>query len=363
MEQKTNLKPLISQPRSYVSESDILEWRTIEGDSKYALVGSSKYMPRLTRAALRAFKYGVVKYHPVDETLLKHITRPILNRLASLPIFCHPIAKIRPLNGEILGLKRQFFTNEAELIGHMNSSWVEQSLLPEKLLIYFPGGGYVAGSSSTHRRLTTTLTKHLNMNIGILVANYRHAPRADYQGALMDAMSVYDHVIRVWGFDPKNIILAGDSAGANLTFCLLQDLMRSEKPLPSAMVGLSGFYDAIEVLERSEKCAFICPHKTKQILHHVFQLHHSYYAEHYNPTQVLNHLAEYKKDFSFYLQSGSHETFISESIYLKKVAHQLGLHITLDCFDRMGHIFQILPTEESSRALQAVGNYLNERLG
>ncbi len=360
MDHPTNLNLIKGLQRSYVADDHIIEWRAIDGETEYALIRSSKIKAQLISGALRTFKYGVIKYHPLDEALLGNITRPVLNRVASLSFFTHSAASIRPLNGEFVRLVRDRFSNEAELIGRSEAVWVEQAKLPEKLLIYFPGGGYVAGSPATHRRMTTGLVDKLDANVGILVVNYRHAPEASYQDALADAMSVYDHVLKVWGYDPENVILAGDSAGANLAFCLIQDLMVAGKPLPNAMVGISGFYDVIKVLERKAKCAFVCPNKVKEIFHHVFQMHSKQYVDHYNPVRVFERLSASKKAFRFYLQSGTRDTFLTESIYLKQLASQFSIGATLDCFDQMGHVFQMFPTKESCRALQAVAHYIND---
>ncbi|EST10130.1 Alpha/beta hydrolase fold-3 [Kalmanozyma brasiliensis GHG001] len=72
-------------------------------------------------------------------------------------------------------------------------------------------------------------------------------PRAgSYPAALLDALSGYLYLVRDLGFDPENIIVAGDSAGGNLGLALcryLRDEGKDIAPQPGALLLMSPWVD------------------------------------------------------------------------------------------------------------------------
>ncbi len=90
-----------------------------------------------------------------------------------------------------------------------------QSSLP--LVVYFHGGGWSFGSIETHDNVCRTLCA----GAACIVASvdYRLAPEHKFPMAVEDAIAAslwaYDNA-SVLGADPARIVLAGDSAGANL---------------------------------------------------------------------------------------------------------------------------------------------------
>ena len=65
-----------------------------------------------------------------------------------------------------------------------------------------------------------------------------------FPAALIDAVTGYDYLVSEVGFEPKNIIILGDSAGGHLALCLLRYLVEtSVLPVPGAFVGHSPLCD------------------------------------------------------------------------------------------------------------------------
>lgn len=58
---------------------------------------------------------------------------------------------------------------------------------PDRTILYFHGGGYVAGSCRTHRRVTAALARHGTARIVAL--DYRLAPEHPHPAALDDAVA------------------------------------------------------------------------------------------------------------------------------------------------------------------------------
>lgn len=85
------------------------------------------------------------------------------------------------------------------------------------VVIYIHGGGFAVGSKDTHRIAGRQFARR---GCVTFMLNYRLAPKYPYPSSLEDVCKgvawVYDHVHH-YGGDPNNIIIAGESAGGNLT--------------------------------------------------------------------------------------------------------------------------------------------------
>lgn len=123
---------------------------------------------------------------------------------------------------------------------------------PFPVLLYLHGGGFSIGSKRTHRALATFLARQ-----GFVVVNvdYRLAPTHPFPAALEDACSAYlwsvENISRFAG-DPSRLVVAGESAGANLALSLaLACTTRRPEPwaravfdrgvVPRVLLPLSGY--------------------------------------------------------------------------------------------------------------------------
>jgi len=106
----------------------------------------------------------------------------------------------------------------------------------DRVMLYFHGGGWVIGSVYGYRPLTVALGKVTKMRV--LSVDYRLAPEHPYPAALQDCTKAYQWLLRQ-GFKPSNIIIAGDSAGGNLTLTTILNLRDKGIPLPRGAVCFS----------------------------------------------------------------------------------------------------------------------------
>ncbi len=107
-------------------------------------------------------------------------------------------------------------------------------------LLYFHGGGYVAGSPATHRQWVSRLSWAIGCRA--YVPAYRLAPQHPFPAALDDAFAVYLALLDR-GVPPGEIVLAGDSAGGGLSLALLLRLRDEARPLPAGAVLFSPYTD------------------------------------------------------------------------------------------------------------------------
>lgn len=84
-------------------------------------------------------------------------------------------------------------------------------------VVYFHGGGWVAGDLETHDRACRQMT--LDLNAVVISVDYRRPPEAPFPAAYEDAVAATQWAftqVASLGGDVKRIGVAGDSAGGNL---------------------------------------------------------------------------------------------------------------------------------------------------
>jgi acetyl esterase len=113
------------------------------------------------------------------------------------------------------------------------------------LVVYLHGGGWTFGSVDTHDRLMRLLA--LAADAAVIGVDYRLTPEHPYPAPLDDCLAAIRWLraradeIEV---DARRIVLAGDSAGANLALASLLALRDAREPLPEGAALLYGCYAA-----------------------------------------------------------------------------------------------------------------------
>lgn len=79
----------------------------------------------------------------------------------------------------------------------------------------------------------------------IICPEYRLAPEHPFPAGLNDILSVYKAMIKSeeGGYNPKNIVFVGDSAGGGAVAAAAIQLQREEEPLPAALGMFSPWVD------------------------------------------------------------------------------------------------------------------------
>ena len=113
----------------------------------------------------------------------------------------------------------------------------------ERVLLYFHGGGMVLMSPKSHRLLSSEIARVSKMRV--LSVDYRLAPEHPHPAPLEDCVKAYSWLLSK-GYKPKNIVIAGDSAGGNLTLTTLIKLRDENISLPRGAVALSPVTDYTE---------------------------------------------------------------------------------------------------------------------
>lgn len=120
------------------------------------------------------------------------------------------------------------------------TSETERSSISEGAIYYVHGSGYAVCSPKTHRRLTSWLSSLTGLPVFCI--DYRLAPKHRFPTAADDVRAGWDWLVDTCGVPPKQIVIAGDSAGGHLSVdLLLQPGVAADHP--AAQVLFSPLYD------------------------------------------------------------------------------------------------------------------------
>lgn len=111
-------------------------------------------------------------------------------------------------------------------------------------LMYIHGGAFFAGSPKSHRVITSKLSEITNSSV--LAIDYRLMPEYSRRNCVEDCSTAYDWLLDHGSQGPgkaANMLVAGDSAGGNLTLVLLALLRDRGGRAPNAAVCLSPVTD------------------------------------------------------------------------------------------------------------------------
>ena len=89
------------------------------------------------------------------------------------------------------------------------------------VVLYMHGGAFLTCGVNSHGRLVTALSRFADSPV--LVVNYRMIPKHSIGQAIDDCYDAYKW-LRLKGYEPEQIVLAGDSAGGYLSLALAEKL-------------------------------------------------------------------------------------------------------------------------------------------
>jgi acetyl esterase/lipase len=104
-----------------------------------------------------------------------------------------------------------------------------------RMVLYFHGGAFLTCGANSHGRVVEAISKFADSPV--LIVNYRLLPKHSVGMAVHDCYDAY-RWLRRRGYEPDQIVLAGDSAGGYLALALAQRL-QAEGEEPAALVAIS----------------------------------------------------------------------------------------------------------------------------
>ena len=125
--------------------------------------------------------------------------------------------------------------------GGVPSEWVlAEGADPYLRLMFIHGGAWIAGTLDGYRHQVEALSRATGM--AVLAIDYCLAPEHPYPGGLNDCVVAWMWMLEngpSGGRAPKEVFLAGDSAGGNLAFALMLRLRDVDQRLPKAAAAFA----------------------------------------------------------------------------------------------------------------------------
>ncbi|MBO6667126.1 alpha/beta hydrolase [Parvibaculum sp.] len=226
------------------------------------------------------------------------------------------------------------------------------------VLLYFHGGGYVQGSSVSHRHLTSRLA--LAAKARVLSVDYALAPEAPFPAAVRDGVKAYRWLLDN-GVEPKAIALGGDSAGGGLTVATLLAARDEGLPMPAAAIAISPWTDLTCDTGAYSSRADADPMIQQAGIKQTAALYLNG-ADARHPLASPNH-ADLTGLPPMLIHVGSDEVLFDDAANLCRKARDAGIDAELEEWEDMIHVwhafYQLLPQGEE--AIERLGNYLSAR--
>jgi len=244
-------------------------------------------------------------------------------------------------------------------IGNLACEWITNPKINnlDNVILYFHGGGYVSGNLSYGRILGAKLCSSCEVNV--LSVEYRLAPEFSYPSQLEDALKAWEFLIKK-GYSSKNIAVAGESAGGNLTLSLAVYLSQNNMDMPNSLVCMSPWTDLT-----AKSKTYITKKSLDPILTHDF-LNSAAYA--YALDTPLNNplispvYADFKNFPPTMIQVGTNEILLGDSLTLHKRLKNAGVNSRIEIWNGMWHVFQMFPIPKANRAIQNIALFLTDNL-
>jgi acetyl esterase/lipase len=234
------------------------------------------------------------------------------------------------------------------------AEWIEAPEVADGVLLYLHGGAYCLGSVATHRELIARLIDGTRYRA--LALEYRRAPEHPFPGALEDTLTAYRWLL-AQGHATEEIVFAGDSAGGGLAVAALVALRNADIPLPAAALCFSPWFDL------TLSGASIQTQAAADPLLDAVSLRR--YARAYAGDAPLDHPlisplhAELHGLSPLLIQVGTAEILLDDAVRLADAARKVGVGVTLQTWEGLFHVFQMLPfLPETDEALAEVASFL-----
>ena len=227
------------------------------------------------------------------------------------------------------------------------------------------GGAFLTCGVNTHGRLVETLSNFADSPV--LVVNYRMIPKHSVGMALDDCYDAYKW-LRLKGYDPEQIVLAGDSAGGYLALALAEKLQQEglAGESPAAIVTLSPLFE----IDNEARANHPNIHSDAMFPPKAFTALVDL-VEAAAARNVVDGKAEEVFEPLDHIEPGLPRTLIHVSgseVLLndaRKAAHMLaaaGVPVEVRVWPGQMHVFQIAApaVKEATRSLKQVGDYIRE---
>ena len=228
-----------------------------------------------------------------------------------------------------------------------------------RALLYLHGGGYVIGSLDSHRHVTSEIARDLGART--LALHYRLSPEQPFPAPVEDAVAGYRYLL-AQGIAPRNIALAGDSAGGGLVVAALVAIRDAGLAQPSCGWCISPWADMEGIGGSMTSKAGDDPIVQKDPLLEMSALYLN--GAHPRSPLAAPIYADLQGIAPLYIQVGAAETLLDDAVRLAAVAGAANVPVTLEVWPEMVHVWHLFHPRLAAgrRAITAGARYMREAM-
>ncbi len=221
-------------------------------------------------------------------------------------------------------------------------------------MLYLHGGGFALRFPNLHARFAARIARAIGSRA--LLVDYRLAPEHPFPAGVDDCLAAYRWLL-AQGVAPRNVVIAGDSAGANLTLVTLLGAKARGVPAPacgfvvSPPVDLTMSSPSLFENERSDAIFRLAT---------LLMLRGRYVgAERLLDPMVSPLFGDLAGLPPLLLQAGTREMLRDDAVRFAERARAAGVDVELELWHGMQHCFQALSfLPESGRAIASIARFV-----
>ncbi len=243
-------------------------------------------------------------------------------------------------------------------LGPISGEWIRPAAAaPGRTILYFHGGGFLAGSPESHRPLAAKLAEAGEASI--FSVRYRLAPESIYPAAVRDGIDAWRGLIAS-GIQPSQVVLAGDGSGGGLAFAVALAVRNAGLAMPAAIVAMSPWADLTlsgwSLLQNQKSD----PAMQWEILFRCAR----HYLRKANPADAYASpaFANLKEFPPIMVHAGSAEILRDDASKLGDRAADAATPVSVEIYDGMGHLFQMdAKANEAKVSLARLGQFIRSK--
>lgn len=232
------------------------------------------------------------------------------------------------------------------------------------VILYAHGGAFLTCGVNSHSRMVNALSRFADSPV--LVVNYRMIPKHSVGQALDDCYDGYQW-LREHGYEPDQIVLAGDSAGGYLSLALAERLhYEPAAESPAAVVTMSPFFEIDNEARANHpnvRSDAMFPAKAFLALTELIEHAGRHNMIDGKPEPIYEPLDHIEPGLPRTLihVSGS-EVLISDARKAARLLAAAGVPVEVRVWPGQMHVFQIAApmVPEATRSLKQIGDYIRE---
>ncbi|HEY2662250.1 MAG TPA: alpha/beta hydrolase [Caulobacteraceae bacterium] len=227
-------------------------------------------------------------------------------------------------------------------------------------ILYLHGGGYVIGSSRSHRHLAARLAEAAG--VVALNVDYRLAPEHPHPAAVEDALAAYRWLLDQ-GVSPGRIVIAGDSAGGGLAIAAALALKAQGLPQPAGLYPISPWTDLAQSGAAYQLKLASDPMITVEGLNEMS----AHYRAGASATEPL--ISPLYGDLAglppMLIHVGSEEALLTDATGLAERAGLAGVDVRLEIWPEMIHVWPFFHQHLAAarRAIDQAGSWIADKVG